>query len=112
MVIIGKHSSAPTHVASGVPQGSVLGPLLFSIYTSPIASIASSFSVPQQQFADDSQLYISLSPSKFHGQVHRLENCLTALHAWCCNNSLSLLILINLTLFSSVLGNALILSRL
>ena len=61
MVIIGKHSSAPTHVASGVPQGSVLGPLLFSIYTSPIASIASSFSVPQQQFADDSQLYISLS---------------------------------------------------
>ena len=89
-VTIGNNSSASIHVASGVPQGSVLGPLLFSIYTSPIASIASTFCVSQQQFADDSQLYISLSPSNFPSQINRLEECLTALHAWCCHNSLSL----------------------
>ena len=29
-------------------------------------------------------------PSNFSAQIHRLENCLTALHAWCCHNSLSL----------------------
>jgi len=60
------------------------------LYTSPFASITSTFSVPQQQFADDSQLYISLSPSNFLGQIHRLEDCVTALRAWCCHNSLSL----------------------
>jgi len=46
--------------------------------------------IPQQQYADDSQLYISLSPSNILGQIHHLEDCLTALHAWCCHNSLSL----------------------
>jgi hypothetical protein len=37
-----------------------------------------------------SQLYIFLSPSNFSSQINRLEECLTALHAWCCRNSLSL----------------------
>ena len=83
-------SEKGSNTTSGLQTPYLLGPLLFSIYTSPIASIASTFSVPQQQFADDSQLYISLSPSNFLGQIHRLEDCLTALHAWCCHNSLSL----------------------
>ena len=63
---------------------------IFSRFQTPIASIASTFSVPQQQFADDSQLYISLSASNFSSQINCLEECLTALHAWCCHNSLSL----------------------
>jgi len=61
MVNIGNKSSSPTYLATGVPQHSVLGPILFSIYTSPFASLAFSFSVPQQQHADDTQLCISLS---------------------------------------------------
>jgi Reverse transcriptase (RNA-dependent DNA polymerase) len=89
-VTIGNNSSASAHVASGVPHGSVLGPLLFSIYTSPISSIAPTFSVSLHQSADDSQFYISLSPSNFPSQINRLEERLTALHAWCCQNSLSL----------------------
>jgi len=48
--------------------------LFFSASTPPpsIVSMASTFSVSQQQFADDSQLYISLSPSNFLGQIHRI----------------------------------------
>ena len=62
-VRIGLHSSAPTVCTSGVPQGSVLGPLLFSTYTSPIAMITRSFHVCHQQYADDTQLFIALNPS-------------------------------------------------
>jgi len=62
-VRIGHHSSAPTVCTSGVPQGSVLGPLLFATYTSPIANVAHSFQVCLQQYADDTQLFIALNPT-------------------------------------------------
>ena len=43
---------------TGVSQGSAHGPIVFSIYVSPIAEIASSYNLEQQQYADDTQLYI------------------------------------------------------
>ena len=61
VVRIGCHSSSPSACFAGVPQGSVLGPLLFSIYTSPIAHIAQAHGIQQQQYADDTQLYVALS---------------------------------------------------
>jgi len=62
-VIIGKNSSSPAHLGTGVycSPGFRSRSSPFSIYTSPIASLASFFSVPQQQYADDTQLCISLS---------------------------------------------------
>jgi len=73
-----------------VPQGSVLDPLLFSCYVSPISSIASSHNVSIQQYADDIQLYIALKASESSAQLARFSSCLSSLHDWFCHSGLSL----------------------
>ena len=84
-VKIGTHSSPVTTV--GVPQGSVLGPLLFSVYTSPISTIAQCRHVCQQQYADDTQLFLALSPANHTQSISVLQSCL---HIWFCENGMAL----------------------
>ncbi|GFR58729.1 reverse transcriptase, partial [Elysia marginata] len=52
----------------GVPRGSVLDPLLFTLYTSPVADIAECSDVKYHLYADDTQIYISLDTD---GQVQK-----------------------------------------
>jgi hypothetical protein len=89
-VRIGRHVSQSVPCTSGLPQGSVLGPILFTIYTSPIASIAHSHHVSLQQYADDTQLYIGLSPDNPSPAISTLTTCLSSLQAWFCLNGMAL----------------------
>ena len=65
LVKVGKTPSHPAALHFAVPQGSILGPIIFSLYTSPITSIIHSHSsITYYFYANDTQLYITLT-SKF-----------------------------------------------
>ena len=59
-------------------------------YLSPVASIASQFGIHQQQYADDAQLYISLSKPDSAENLQVLESALSSLSAWFLHNGLAL----------------------
>ena len=89
-VNVGGHSSPFLVCDSGVPQGSVLGPILFNIYTSPVSTICSFHGIFQQQYADDTQLFIALSPFCFSADFSKLTLCLSSLQHWFSQNGLAL----------------------
>ena len=63
-VSLSNHCSAFAPGHSGVPQGSVLGPILITMYTKPLSAIIDSHSIKHHSFADDLQLQMSVHPDR------------------------------------------------
>lgn len=78
-------------LASGVPQGSCLGPVLFVLYASRIFSIINSHLAGGQGYADDTQIYLSFKPHESLSQaqaVQSIESCISEVRDWMLSNKL------------------------
>ena len=80
--------SDPKCLVREVLQGSVLGPIIFSLYTTPLGDICRYHHIKFQLYADDKQLYLSFKPTGECSQsecISRLENCILGVilgHGW------------------------------
>ena len=92
-VKIDSSESSSVTLECGVPQGSALGPILFILYTTPLGQICRKHGIHYHLYADDSQLYMSLKPSKPGSKemcLHQLEGCISDIRLWIANNILKL----------------------
>lgn len=85
-VVIGNSSSTVLRVSSGVPQGSVLGPLLFLIYVNDLASLIPE-NVSVRLFADDCVIFKQISSPC---DDVALQDALIAIDNWCQNGGMQL----------------------
>jgi len=85
--------SEPVLMKYSVPQGSVLGPKYFIMYTKPVGDICRAHGLIHHFYADDSQIYIAFKPMDSVSQnkaIKRVEHCLSDIVSWMNLNMLKL----------------------
>ena len=75
-----------------MPQGSVLGPILFSLYTTLLSKIKQNhLGISFQFYADDTQLYLHLTHKNVASVLDKLSHCLEDVKRWLSTNKLKLI---------------------
>jgi hypothetical protein len=90
-VAVGSETSASKHLSCGVPQGSVLGPKEYCMYTKPVGQIIRQHNLSYHCYADDTQVYITVNPKDdWKDMSSVVESCVKDISSWMSNNILKL----------------------
>ncbi len=93
VIINGKFRSMESVLKFGVPQGSCLGPILFTEYASTLFDVIFNHLDNAHGYADDHQLYLSFSPNSSQSQenaIQTMETCLLNVKDWMVANKLKM----------------------
>jgi len=75
-IVFDGHLSPVMPLLYGVPQGSVLGPLLFVMYTADLNRVVTQHGLSLHQYADDCQVYLSSTVNDAPTSVDRFAHCI------------------------------------
>ena len=78
--------SDPLPLSVGVPQGSILGPVLFTLYVNDLLSVPKHCQA--MGYVDDTKIFLALPPSQISDAGIALNKDLSHIATWCCMNSL------------------------
>ena len=89
-VSVNKLMSDPSPLLYGVPQGSVLGPVLFTLYSQSLSEILLSYNCQFHKYADDTEISHCSLPNNFMASKLCVQNCIKAVMGWMDSNKLML----------------------
>ena len=85
-----KKMSKPRHVKYGVPQGSILGPQFYNLYTSVLEDVITDCNTKLEMYADDILMFFSFSEQNEQEAKQQANLCLKKVHQWMNSSFLKL----------------------